>query len=45
MSGRPGRVKAVFPIPFERPRPLSLKRDPRFLQIEDAIWQIVEEKR
>jgi NitT/TauT family transport system ATP-binding protein len=44
MSGRPGRVKDVFPIPFGRPRPLSLKRDPRFLQIEDAIWQIVEEK-
>jgi len=44
MSSRPGRVKDVFPIPFERPRPLSLKRDPRFLQIEDAIWQIVEEK-
>jgi NitT/TauT family transport system ATP-binding protein len=44
MSGRPGRVKQVFPIPFARPRPLSLKRDPRFLQIEDAIWKIVEEK-
>jgi NitT/TauT family transport system ATP-binding protein len=44
MSGRPGRVKDVFPIPFERPRPLSLKRDQRFLQIEDAIWRIVEEK-
>ena len=44
MSGRPGRVKEVFPIPFERPRPLSLKRDPRFHEIEDAIWQIVEEK-
>jgi NitT/TauT family transport system ATP-binding protein len=44
MSSRPGRVKDVFPIPFERPRPLSLKRDQRFLQIEDAIWRIVEEK-
>ncbi len=44
MSGRPGHVKEVFAIPFERPRPLSLKRDPRFLQIEDAIWRIVEEK-
>ncbi len=44
MSGRPGRVKAVFPIPFARPRPLSLKRDPRFLQIEDEIWKIVEER-
>ena len=44
MSARPGRVKEVFTIPFERPRALSLKREPRFLQIEDAIWQQVEEK-
>ena len=44
MSARPGRVKDVFTIPFERPRALSLKREPRFLQIEDAIWQLVEEK-
>ena len=43
MSPRPGRVKGVFEVPFERPRSLSLKRDPRFLQIEDAIWQLVEE--
>jgi NitT/TauT family transport system ATP-binding protein len=44
MSSRPGRVKDVFRIPFDRPRTLSLKRDPRFLEIEDAIWQLVEEK-
>ncbi|HXH26170.1 MAG TPA: ABC transporter ATP-binding protein [Vicinamibacterales bacterium] len=43
MSARPGTVKGVFEIPFERPRPLHLKRDPRFLQLEDAIWQLVEE--
>jgi NitT/TauT family transport system ATP-binding protein len=44
MSARPGRVKDVFRIPFGRPRVLSLKRDPQFLEIEDAIWQLVEEK-
>src|SRR5260370_2572317 len=44
MSARPGRVKDVFQIPFERPRTLSLKREPRFLKIEDAIWQLVEER-
>ena len=44
MSARPGRVKDVFKIPFGRPRTLSLKRDPRFLEIEDSIWQLVEEK-
>jgi NitT/TauT family transport system ATP-binding protein len=43
MSARPGRIKGVFNVPFERPRALSMKRDPRFLQIEDAIWQVVEE--
>ena len=43
MSPRPGRIKGQFPIPFERPRTLALKRDPRFLEIEDAIWRLVEE--
>ena len=32
LSARPGRVKGIFTVPFERPRPLALKRDPRFLQ-------------
>jgi NitT/TauT family transport system ATP-binding protein len=43
MSPRPGTVKGHFPVPFERPRPLHLKRDPAFLRVEDAIWQMVEE--
>jgi NitT/TauT family transport system ATP-binding protein len=43
MTARPGRVKGVFDVPFTRPRPLSLKRDPAFLRIEDQIWQLVEE--
>jgi NitT/TauT family transport system ATP-binding protein len=44
MSARPGRIKDFFQIPFDRPRTLSLKRDPQFLQIETAIWELVEEK-
>ena len=44
MSARPGMVKSVLPVPFDRPRTLSLKRDPKFLEIEDEIWQLVEEK-
>src|SRR4051812_1374461 len=43
MSPRPGRIKGVFTVPFERPRALSLKRDARFVELEDAIWQLVEE--
>ncbi len=44
MSARPGRLKGVFKIPFGRPRTLHLKRDPQFLEIEDAIWQLIEEE-
>jgi ABC-type nitrate/sulfonate/bicarbonate transport system ATPase subunit len=44
MSARPGRLKEIFKVPFGRPRTLHLKRDPRFLEIEDAIWQLIEEE-
>jgi NitT/TauT family transport system ATP-binding protein len=43
MSPRPGRVKGQFAIPFARPRTLAVKRRPEFLEIEDAIWKLVEE--
>ena len=44
MSARPGRIKAVFDIPFGRPRTLALKRESRFLEIEDRIWRLIEEE-
>jgi NitT/TauT family transport system ATP-binding protein len=44
MSARPGRVKDVFQVPFERPRNLSLKREPRFLELEDSVWKLIEEE-
>jgi NitT/TauT family transport system ATP-binding protein len=44
MSARPGRVKDVFKVPFGRPRNLSLKRDARFLELEDSVWKLIEEE-
>ena len=44
MSARPGRVKDVFRVPFDRPRSLSLKRDPLFLALEDKVWRLIEEE-
>jgi NitT/TauT family transport system ATP-binding protein len=44
MSARPGRLKAIFDIPFGRPRTLALKRDPKFLEVEDRIWRLIEEE-
>jgi NitT/TauT family transport system ATP-binding protein len=42
-SGRPGRVKEIIPVGIERPRPLGLKREPRFHAIEDRIWGLIDE--
>jgi NitT/TauT family transport system ATP-binding protein len=44
MGTRPGRIKNEFPIPFERPRSLSLKRDAQFLAVSDDIWRLIEEE-
>jgi NitT/TauT family transport system ATP-binding protein len=43
MSSRPGRIKGEVAVPFRRPRTLDLKRDQKFLEIEDSIWKMVEE--
>jgi ABC-type nitrate/sulfonate/bicarbonate transport system ATPase subunit len=44
MSARPGRLKTIFDIPFGRPRTLALKRDSKFVEIEDRIWHVIEEE-
>ncbi|HEU5394926.1 MAG TPA: ABC transporter ATP-binding protein [Candidatus Methylomirabilis sp.] len=43
-SSRPSRVKAVLRVDLPRPRPLALKRQPRFLELEDAAWKVIEEE-
>ena len=42
MSGRPGQVKAQVVVDLPRPRSLAVKRQPRFLEIEDQIWGLIE---
>jgi NitT/TauT family transport system ATP-binding protein len=43
-TARPGRVKRSVTIDLPRPRDLSLKRDPRFLNYEDEVWGSIEEE-
>jgi NitT/TauT family transport system ATP-binding protein len=42
-TGRPGRVKETIRVEIERPRPLGVKREPRFHAIEDRIWSLIED--
>jgi NitT/TauT family transport system ATP-binding protein len=44
MGTRPGRIREAFRVPFERPRSLSLKRDPEFLRLTDAVWALIEDE-
>jgi hypothetical protein len=39
-----GRVPIMFPVDIARPRKLAVKRDPRFLQLEDFVWNLIEDE-
>jgi NitT/TauT family transport system ATP-binding protein len=41
-SARPGKIREVVDIDLPRPRPLTLKRSPKFLALEDRIWAMIE---
>ena len=43
-TARPGRVKKILRIDLERPRKLALKRNPRFHEIEDEVWTLIQEE-
>ena len=41
-TARPGTVKQTVAIDIERPRKLAVKRGPRFLALEDHVWDLIE---
>jgi NitT/TauT family transport system ATP-binding protein len=43
-TARPARVKQVLNIDLPRPRPLRVKREPRFVEYEDLVWMSIEEE-
>jgi NitT/TauT family transport system ATP-binding protein len=43
-SARPGKVKNTLKIDLPRPRPLSVKREQKFLEYEDYLWDRIEEE-
>ncbi len=43
-TGRPGSIREIIEIQLPRPRPLSIKRDPRFLAYADQIWALIAQE-
>jgi ABC-type nitrate/sulfonate/bicarbonate transport system ATPase subunit len=39
MSARPGRVSNIVEVPWERPRPENLERDPLFIALVEQLWE------
>jgi NitT/TauT family transport system ATP-binding protein len=45
MSRRPGRIKATFDIPLQRPRDaMDLRNDMRFVRIRQQVWDALREE-
>lgn len=44
MTARPGHIREEIPIPFSRPRDLSIKERIDFVKMKGHIWKILEEE-
>lgn len=43
-TARPGKVMEVVDIDIPRPRSLHVKREKRFLELEDFVWDLIEKE-
>lgn len=43
-SARPGRLRTVVEVDLPRPRSLSVKRTPHFMDLEQMIWEMIYEE-
>jgi NitT/TauT family transport system ATP-binding protein len=45
MTNRPGRIKAILPVPFPRPRQMmELRRNAQYGELAYRVWQLLEEE-
>src|SRR5690606_16866363 len=43
LSANPGKVRAVVPVPLDRPRTLDVKHTAEFAEIVESIWQLIKD--
>jgi NitT/TauT family transport system ATP-binding protein len=43
-TSRPGRIKAILPIPLPRPRRLEVKKTAAFVELRNQLWDLLREE-
>lgn len=43
-SHRPGTIRSEFQVPLPRPRTMEVRSDPRFVELENTLWKLIEEE-
>lgn len=44
MSARPGRIKEIISVPFNRPRAMEIEQDPLFTRMKQDIWDSLRDE-
>lgn len=44
MSARPGRIKTIIDVPFDRPRGTAIRRSAEFQELEEHIWSLLRDE-
>lgn len=44
LGSHPGRVLDIVNVPFDRPRSLELKHNPKFHEVTDIIWRLIKDE-
>ncbi len=42
MTARPGQVREIIDVPFERPRADDLEKEPAFAELKAYLWSILK---
>ncbi|MQA85272.1 MAG: ATP-binding cassette domain-containing protein [Streptosporangiales bacterium] len=45
VTNRPGRIKEIIPVPFQRPRGRDVRNLPDYIALRDRIWSLLEAER
>jgi NitT/TauT family transport system ATP-binding protein len=43
-SARPAKIREIVKVDLPRPRSLTVKRSPKFLELADHVWNLIQQE-